>query len=482
VVASPSYFLMHATVDAALLSYAIATQWEAPDVILFKLLGVLLIVAVNGFFVIAEFSIVKIRSSQLDTLIEKGDRRAAFARHVTEHLDAYLSATQLGVTMASLALGWVGEPYVAQLIEPFFSLAGVHAPTLVNAVAVVLGFAVITFLHITLGELGPKYLAINDPLGVSLRVVRPLRIFFGVFRPAIWVLNHSSNYILRDLFRINPVGGVELAHSEEELRLILTESQEAKEVTPLGKEILINALDMRRRVVRDIMTPRGLVIFLNTEDTFEENLKTAQLSRHTRFPLCEGHLDHTIGLVHIKDLLCLTREGAPKLLSIKRDLLPVPEMMPLEKLLEFFLKRHAHLALVVDEYGGTVGIVSLDNVLEELVGDIQDEFDADLQEYKKISDSEFIIEGALGLYEVNDLIGMELESADVSTIGGYVTHLLGHLPRVGEQVRIDGYVVIVTKADGRRVDQLHFKKVIEEPAPAKPAGDGPQPGAGEKAG
>jgi len=459
---------MHAT---ALLSYAIATRWEAPDVIFFKLLGVFLIVAVNGFFVVAEFSIVKIRSSQLDTLIDKGDRRAVFARHVTEHLDAYLSATQLGVTMASLALGWVGEPYIAQLIEPLFALVGVASPTVINTISVVLGFA-ITFLHITLGELGPKYSAINDPVGVSLRVVRPLRLFYTVFRPVIWALNHSSNYILRDLFRMKPVGGMDLAHSEEELRLILTESEEAEEVTPLGKEILMNALDLRRRVVRDIMTPRGEVIFLNTEDTFEENLKTAQVSRHTRFPLCEGHLDHTLGLVHIKDLLSLTREPNPALLSIKRDLLPVPEMMPLEKLLDFFLKKHAHLALVVDEYGGTVGIVSLDNVLEELVGDIQDEFDVDDQEYKKISDGEFIIEGALGLYEVNDLIGLELESSDVSTIGGYVTHLLGHLPRPGEQVRIDGYLVVVTKADGRRVDELHFKKLAPDPAPTTPPSGG----------
>ena len=460
---------MHPISDAVPLSYSIVTQWDAPDVIFFKLLGILLIVVVNGFFVVAEFSIVKIRSSQLDTLIDKGDRRAVFARHVTEHLDAYLSATQLGVTMASLALGWVGEPYVAQLIEPFFALAGVTAPTVVNTVAVLLGFALITFLHITLGELGPKYIAINDPLGVSLRVVLPLRVFYSVFRPAIWVLNRSSNFILRDLFRLKPAGGVELAHSEEELRHIFAESEEASEVTPMGKEILMNALDLRRRVVRDIMTPRGEVTFLNTEESFEENLKTAQLSRHTRFPLCEGHLDHTIGLVHIKDLLSMTREAAPDLLSIKRDLLPVPEMMPLEKLLDFFLKKHVHLALVVDEYGGTVGIVSLDNVLAELVGDIQDEFDADAQEYKKISDDEFIIEGALGLYEVNDLVGLELESAEVSTIGGYVTHLLGHLPRPGEQVPIDGYLVVVTKADGRRVDQLHFKKLPVESAAGDPA-------------
>jgi CBS domain containing-hemolysin-like protein len=463
---------MHAIADAALLSHvSIVTQWEAPDVIFFKLLGVVLIVAINGFFVVAEFSLVKVRSSQLDPLIEKGDRCAMSARHILQHLDSYLSATQLGVTMASLALGWVGEPYVAQLIEPAFAIFGITSVTLINTVAVILGFAVITFLHITLGELGPKYIAINDPLGVAMRIVRPLRAFYAIFRPIIWLLNRSSNFILRDIFRMKPVEAQDLAHSEEELRHILTESQEAKEVTPLGKEILMNALDMRRRVVRDIMTPRGEVIFLNTEDTFEENLTTAQTSRHTRFPLCEGHLDHTIGLVHIKDLLCLTRESDPDILAIKRDLLPVPEMMPLEKLLDFFLKKHAHLALVVDEYGGTVGIVSLDNVLEELVGDIQDEFDTDGDEFKKISDEEFIIEGALGLYEVNDLIGMELESADVSTIGGYVTHLLGHLPRPGEHVRIDGYMVIVTKADGRRIDQLHFKKMAEAPPPAPAAGE-----------
>lgn len=463
----PSPFSMQATADAVKVGYAIVTHWEAPDVIFLKLFGVLLIVAINGFFVVAEFSIVKIRSSQLDGLIEKGDRRALLARHVIKHLDAYLSATQLGVTMASLALGWLGEPYVAQLIEPVFALAGVTAPTVVNTVAVILGFALITFLHITLGELGPKYIAINDPVGVALRIIRPLGLFYTIFRPIIWVLNCSSNFILRDLFHMKVAGGVELAHSEEELRLILTASQVAHEVTPLGSKILMNALDLRRRVVRDIMTPRGDVVFFNTEQSFAENLKLAQDSRHTRFPLCEGHLDHTIGQVHIKDLLSMTREAEPNLLAIKRDLLPVPEMMPLEKLLDFLLKRHAHLALVIDEYGGTVGIVSLDNVLEELVGDIQDEFDADPQEYKKISDNEFIVDGALGLYQVNDLVGLDLESADVSTIGGYVTHLLGHLPRPGEQVHIDGYLVVVTKADGRRVDELHFTRL---PGEAEPAG------------
>jgi len=440
---------------------AVATQWDPGEVVLFKLFTILLIVAVNAFFVVSEFSLVKIRGSQLDALIEEGDKRAELVRHVTCHLDAYLSATQLGITMTSLALGWLGEPYVAHLIEPVFTLVGITSVGLITTISVTLGFAAITFFHIILGELAPKYLAIRNPLGMSLHIVRPLGLFYVIFKPAIWILNKSSNVILKKLFRIDPVGGSELAHSEEELRVILTESESAEEVSPLGKEILINALDLRKRVVREIMTPRGEVVFLNLEDTFEENLKVAQESRHTRFPLCQGHFDHTIGLVHIKDLLSLMREEKPDLNSIRRDLFPVPEMMPLEKLLNFFLTKHAHLAVVVDEYGGTVGIVSLDNVLEEIVGDIQDEFDTDQKEFHHINKDEFVVDGTLGLYEMNDLAGLELESADVSTIGGYVTHLIGHLPKQGEQTRIEDYLVTITQTDGRRILQLNFKKAPE---------------------
>ena len=433
-------------------------QWGSLDLVLLKLFIVAAIVGINGFFVATEFAIVKLRSSQLDPLIEEGDRRAILARHITTHLDAYLSATQLGITMTSLALGWVGEPFVAHMIEPLFHLVGIHSATVVTTASIILGFSIITFLHIILGELGPKYLAIRNPLGMSLRVVRGLGLFHAVFRPVIWCLNRSSNFLLKSVFKIDPVSKSELAHSEEELRVILTESEKAEEVSPLGKEILINALDLRRLVVRDIMTPRGEVVFLNTEDSFEENLKIAQQSLHTRFPLCEGHLDNTVGLVHIKDIFSLVRVQKPDLIGIKREILPVPEMMPLEKLLKFFLSRHAHLALVVDEYGGTVGIVSLDNVLAELVGEIQDEFDTEHLEFRRINENEFSVEGSIGLYELNDLAGLELESSDVSTVGGYVTHLLGHLPKQGEQTRIGEYEVTITQTDGRRVGQLHFKK------------------------
>jgi CBS domain containing-hemolysin-like protein len=273
------------------------------------------------------------------------------------------------------------------------------------------------------------------------------------------VLNKSSNFFLQKLLRIKPVAGAELAHSEEELRLILDESEKSDEVSELGRDLLVNALDLRQRVVRDIMTPRGEVVFLDLEESFEENVKKALESRHTRFPLCRGHLDNAVGLIHIKELMPMMRDPQPDLLRIKRELIPVPEMMSLEKLLSLFLTRHAHLAIVVDEYGGTVGMVTLENVLEEIVGDIQDEFDTEKAEFRKINENEFSVDGSLGLYELRDLAGLELESADVSTIGGYVTHLLGHLPKQGEQVRIDNYLVTISQTDGRRVGQLHFRKL-----------------------
>jgi CBS domain containing-hemolysin-like protein len=437
----------------------LSTQWEEPGTIALKLLAIFALVFLNGFFVAAEFALVKVRGSQLEPLVADGNRTAFLAHHITGHLEAYLSACQLGITLASLGLGWIGEPFLAHMLHPVFFRLGITSPVVIKSVAFTIAFSVITTLHITLGEQAPKILAIRKPVPSALWIARPLAIFYAIFRPAIWFLNATSNWLLRSLFQVQPAGEHELAHSEEELRVILAESERAEEVTPLGKSLLINALDMADRVVRDITTPRGEVVFLNTEDTFEENLQHALASRHTRFPLCDGHLDNTIGLVHIKDMLKLMREPQADMRAIKRDIFPVPEMMPLEKLLTFFLSKHAHLALVVDEFGGTVGIVTLDNVLEELVGEIQDEFDAESPEFKRVSDDEFTVLGSLGLYELQDLAGLELESADVSTIGGYVTHLIGHLPKQGEHVRIEEYEVTITQTDGRRVGQLHFKRL-----------------------
>ncbi|MEY2531434.1 MAG: magnesium and cobalt exporter, family [Verrucomicrobiota bacterium] len=447
------------------LAEAVAQYWDSPAILLGKLTAIAALVILNGFFVACEFAIVKVRPSQLDELVEEGNLQAAFVKHVRAHLDAYLSATQLGVTLASLALGWIGEQFLVQILQPFFALINIHSHAFITSVSVALAFVSITFLHIVFGELAPKYIAIGNPVSVALRLVRPLRVFYFLFTPAIWLLHKSSNILLRGLLRIRPVAATELAHSEEELRLILDQSEKSKEVSPLGRELVVNVLDLRDRVVRDIMTPRGEIVYLDLEDDFETNVKKAIESRHTRFPLCRENLDNTVGLVHIKELMPMLRDPHPDLLKIKRELISVPEMMALEKLLKMFLARHAHVAMVIDEFGGTVGMVTLENVLEEVVGDIQDEFDTDKEEFRKIDDQEFVVAGSLGLYELNDLAGLELESADVSTVGGYVTHLLGHLPKQGEQVKIDNYLVTITQTDGRRVGQLHFKKLSDQPRP-----------------
>jgi CBS domain containing-hemolysin-like protein len=348
------------------------------------------------------------------------------------------------------------------MLQPFFALAGITSTTIITSISFALAFSIITFLHIVLGEQAPKILAIRKALPTTLWVSPPLRLFYAVFKPAIWFLNESSNLVLRYVLRVEPAAAHELAHTEEELRFIFEESEKSEEVSPLGRKLVVNVLDLRKRVVRDIMTPRGDVVYLDIEDNFEQNIEKALKSRHTRFPLCRENLDNTIGLIHIKELVPMMRDPHPDLLRIKRELIPVPEMMPLEKLLNLFLSKHAHLAVVVDEFGGTVGMVTLENVLEELVGDIQDEFDTEKEEFREISENEFTVDGALGLYELNDLARLELESADVSTIGGYVTHLLGHLPKQGEQVKIDNYLVTVSQTDARRVRQLHFKKLDEQ--------------------
>lgn len=441
----------------------IATEWDTPDIVALKLAAIGLLVLLNGFFVASEFAIVKVRGSQLDALIDRGDLKATAARKVVSHLDEYLSATQLGITLSSLGLGWLGEPFLAAMIEPAFVKAGIHSPVIIHGVSFAIAFGLITYMHIVLGELAPKSLAIRKALEVTLWISAPLKLFYFIFKPAIWFLNGNANFILRRVLKVEPVGESELSHSEEELRLILAESEKAEEVSTLGKEILINALDLKRRVVRDIMTPRGDVVYLDVRQPFDQQIATAIESRHTRFPLCREHLDDAIGLVHIKDLLSLVHEERHDLESIRRELLHVSEMMPLEKLLRFFLTKHAHLAVAVDEYGGAVGIVTLDNVLEELVGAIQDEFDTAEEDVRHINETEFEVEGTHALYELEEKLDHKFESADVTTIGGYVTTELGHLPVKGESIRVGAWTATVMESDARRVLRVHLKKDPEPP-------------------
>lgn len=419
---------------------------------------VLVIVLLNAFFVAAEFAIVKVRDSQLQAAQEDGVKGAKFARQVTKNLDAYLSAGQLGITLTSIALGIFGEPYVAAVIQPLLFKAGITGDAMVHGVSIVIAYAIVTYLHVVLGEQTPKVFAIRKSLKTTLLIARPLHIFYMLLKPAIFILNGSTNVMLKYLFRLDAVSEHEIAHSEEELRHIVAESQKSKEVTETEKDILLNALGLNDRCVRDVMTPRNAVISLDVEDDFAANLKRAVDHKHTRYPLVEGHLDQSIGMIHIKDLLGLVGQPQVDMRKIRRELPMVPELMPIDKLLRFFLDKHAHVALAVDEYGGAVGIVTLDNVLEEIVGDIQDEFDQEVSEFRRISEDSFDVDGTLNLYELVEHAGLEIESDEVSTIGGYVTHLLGHLPKAGEKVRIEDYDVVTLKADARRVYLLRFTR------------------------
>jgi CBS domain containing-hemolysin-like protein len=437
-------------------SAAPLSDWIAIEVAFLQILTVFFLVFLNGFFVASEFAIVKVRDSQIASLAGQGSKRVTVARRVVAHLDAYLSATQLGITLASLALGWVGEPFIAHMLHPVLALAGVTSPTIIASASFTIAFGIITFLHIVLGELAPKSLAIRKPVPTTLLVSRPLELFYRVFKPAIWLLQGAANLLLKTVFRIQPVGEHELAHSEEELRLLLAESEKAKTLTALGARISMRAFELQHLTAREIATPRPEVVFLDVDDSFAENLTRAKRSGHTRFPLCRGHLDETLGLIHIKDMIAIAGEPTPELSAIKRALPAVPEMMSLEKLLDVFLTKRAHLALVVDEYGGAAGIVTMDNVIEELVGDIQDEFDTELPAVERVNVDEFTVHGRLPLHELRKLAGLEVESAEVSTIGGYVTHLLGHMPKEGESVRIGEYLATVSKSDGRRVRRVAF--------------------------
>src|SRR5438132_9106887 len=382
---------------AAPIADIIVQHWDSPILLIGKLLTIAALVLLNGFFVVAEFALVKIRGSQLNTLAVEGIKRAIFVKQIKDNLNAYLSACQVGITAASLGLGWLGEPFLARMLQPFFVFAGIESTAVIRSISFALAFSAITFLHIVLGEQAPKILAIRKAMPAALFVSAPLRWFYAIFKPAIWFLNAASNWVLRRVIRVEPIAEGELAHSEEELRLIVRESEKSAEVTPLGRELVFNVLDLRDRVVRDIMTPRGDIVYLDLENDFEANLKKAIESQHTRFPLCRENLDNTIGLIHIKELLPILRDPHPDSMTIKRELLPVPEMMALENLIRLFLGKHAHLAIVVDEFGGTVGLVALENALEELVGDIQDEFDFEKEEFRKISANEFSMSGSLGL-------------------------------------------------------------------------------------
>ncbi len=439
-------------------------SWDAVILIALKILAVLTLVLLNGFFVAAEFALVRIRETQLDILVAKGWRRAKMAQHIVRNLNSYLSATQLGITMASLGLGWIGQPVFTTLLEPLLIPLGVVSDAWLHSISFAIGFSALTFLHITVGELAPKWLTIQKPLPVALGAAYPLRWFYLAFYPFNRLLNYGARWLLERI-GIEPDGATDRVQSEEELRLLVASVPQSGAGTVGGRNIILNALDLRHRVAREVMRPRHEITAFDTDASLAECLALAEKTRYSRFPLCEGgDLDKTRGVVHIKDLYPAVRNPAAAgrtgadLLPLARPLIYLPETARLEKLLQLFLERKLHFAIVVDEYGGTIGIVTLENVLEALVGQIQDEFDQEKSELTLVSENVWEAAGTLPLHELEKIIGETHLEETVATASGWMTQKLGGFPKAGDTLTFGVCELRVEEMDGPRVARLKITR------------------------
>ncbi|HEV2719872.1 MAG TPA: hemolysin family protein, partial [Thermoanaerobaculia bacterium] len=386
---------------------------------------------------------------------------AKMARRITRRLDSYLSATQLGVTLASLALGWVGEPAFASLLLPHLVGLGVFAPSVAHSIAAAIAFTIISALHIIFGELGPKYIAIDKTVPTTLWIAHLLRAFYVVMFPVIWLLNKTSNAVLR-LIGIKPAGKEEIVHSEEELRLILASSEKAGVLSEENREIIEGVFEFSKRTARQIMVPRTDVVVLSTTKSIEENLEVLRTTRHTRYPLCDGSLDQTIGLIHVKDLFLAQLRGPGRpLTELKREILFVPENSTVETLLSQFIESKTHMAVVLDEYGGASGIVSLENITEELFGQIQDEFDRERPEIEPLGNGRYRVRGDYLIEDLADRLKVDVGEPAEETIGGYVAARLGREVVPRDRTTLGELQIEVLDAERFRVRWV----IVQAPAP-----------------
>jgi CBS domain containing-hemolysin-like protein len=430
-----------------------------------RLGATLFFVLLNGFFVAAEFALVRVRTARIEALARDGSRSARLARHIVSHLDRYLSACQLGITVASLALGALGEPAVSRL---FIALAGafgiVVAPGEVwlHVVSFTLAFVVITTLHMTLGEQAPKMWALRRPEAGAMRSAYPLRIFTFAFGPFISAINAISNAILR-LVGLPPDAESDASHTAEEIRSILSLSARHGHITPRAHELSENVLRMIDLEVRHIVLPRVDVVFLSLEWPFEECVRVVRQTNHTRYPLCERGLDTIVGFVNARDVREAVLEGKqPDLRALAREAPFVTDTMPLSDFLLEVQRRRAHCAPVVDERGTVIGLAFREDALEEIVGPLGDEFDEYQPEFVEIAPGVFELSGRMSLPEVCDRLDFEIdweEDEEVDTIGGHVTARLGRLPRRGDGVEVGPYRATVLDVARRRVQRLRLERI-----------------------
>jgi len=421
-----------------------------------------LLVGLNGLFVAAEFSMVKVRKTRLAELAENGSRRAQNALDVASKLDAYLSACQLGITLSSLGLGWLGEPAIATLIEPFFIGVAGWNPVYTHTIAIAIAFAIISLLHIVLGELVPKSLAIRNAESTALTTAGFLKAFYWLFYPIIFSLNSIANFVLK-IMRIQPANEADLSHSEEELRMLVDASQKHGYLDKMEGKLLDNVFQFSDRIASEVMIPRQDMVCIFIQDTFEEIIELVKEYGHTRYLLCDDDKDHVLGLVHLRDIIRLQEQsGSKDITQIKRDILAVPEGMPISHLVQRMRSQRTHMAIIVDEFGGSAGLVTLEDMLEELVGEIYDEFELEQPEIQKLAENEYVLNGRALMEEVSELLDIELEEETVSTIGGYVFSRIGRKPVKGDLVYFDGFNFEVLEVIGYRITKVKVKKKVLE--------------------
>jgi len=409
---------------------------------------------VNAFFVAAEYAFVRVRGTQLQERIEAGSARARKAMRILLSLDSYISAIQLGVTLAALGIGLVGEPVVGRILEPLFAPLGVVSPVLLSVVSFLVAFAFVTFCTVVIAELAPKYLALERALELALLTAYPLDLFHSLMRPFIYVINGSALRVLR-LFGVRP-GAEAQAHSAEELRMLVAASTKNGILQESERVLVANALDFAETIVRQVMVPRTEIVAVPDDTTLAGVVQVLGQSPFTRLPVYRDDLDHVVGVVHVKDVVRATPETPVR--DIMRKPLYLPETAHLDRALAQFRRERVQLAIVIDEFGGTAGLVTLEDVIEELVGEVGDEFDLEAPMLREEGGA-FIVNGLMTLPDIRDRLGLELADEPYDTVGGMIFGRLGRLGQVGDSVDVEGYRFTVTAVDGRRVAQVKAKKL-----------------------
>ncbi len=429
---------------------------------IFKLILVLFLVVMNGFFVTAEFALVSVRRTRIAELVAQGNLRARSVQKALENPDAVIAATQLGITLASLGLGWIGEPALSHFLEPVVRLFPLNIQSEVShSIAAGISFAVITFLHVVAGELAPKSIALQNPEAASLVVALPTLWTEIIFKPAIWALNGTGNMLLR-LVGIQPASGHELVHSVEELKMLVEASAESGMMARDEGEMLHALFDFGGLLSEQVMIPRTEVIAVDANALLQDTVQVMLQSPYTKFPVYEENLDQIIGILHVRDVIVAMQNPEQQHCTARdlaREALFVPRSIPVSHLLREFRNRRQHIAIVLDEYGGTAGLVTLEDLVEEILGEIGDPFDEEAPEIQALSDGQMLIDGLTLIEDVNDELGLSLEDPNYNTIAGYLLGRLERIPKIGDSVDVDGVHLEVKEMDGLRISKVLLRRL-----------------------